>query len=449
MNTKSMADSQTQTLGNFDFARGSKSRAAPKAKSRTVLQLHIPDGWPSSTSMEEPRFRWALWDGVYSQYGVAPLREIARGEEIVAVVPMQRATFLRVKIPAGNARKIEKMLPFLIEDQIASSPEDVVAVLVDRRRPDEESLVVTADRAWVAQARGELEVQGFPPTRMVVESELLDRAKSIEGWTVVRTASGGFAHFPDGEAIALDGTNDETSLNVPPMALTLVVDERNALGEIPPEVQILTAENVVLPDVSRWSQLLSVRVVAGGEWRPERIDVRTRNRTNLITRERNDGVASAWIGPFKWPIIAIVSVFCLHAVATIVDWMRLHHEASSIRTEMTSRFRTVFPDAKAIVDPMLQMSRSVADLRRASGEADSTDFVPLLAQAAPRLAAAGIKPQKIRYEKGQLQLELTVAAGESKETVETKLQVEGLRVQVDSVAGAVATVRITSIGKGT
>ncbi len=218
MTTDNMADSRTQTLGNFDFAAGSKSRAAPKAKAkaRSVLQLHIPDDWPNVTAMAEPRFRWALWDGVYSQYGVAPLREIAQGEEIIVVVPMQRATFVRVKVPAGNIKKIEKMLPFLIEDQAASSPEDVIAVLVDRRRPDDDSLIVMADKAWIAQARGELETQGFSPTRMIVESELLDRANTSEGWTVVRTASGGFAHFPDGEAIALDDASDDVSQNVPP-----------------------------------------------------------------------------------------------------------------------------------------------------------------------------------------------------------------------------------------
>jgi general secretion pathway protein L len=444
-----MADPHTQTLGNFDFAQGAKSRVTAKAKARTVLQLHIPDGWPNPVAAEEPRFRWALWDGTYSQYGIAPLREIVRGEEVIAVVPMQRATFVRVKVPPGNVKKIEKMLPFLIEDQTASSPEDVVAVLVDRRRPDEESLVVVADKAWIAQARGELEVQGFAPSRMVVESELLDRSTTGEEWTVVRTASGGFAHFPDGEAIALDGASDDVSQNVPPMALTLVVDERNALGEIPPEVRVLTAENVPLPDISRWSQLLNVRIVAGGEWRPERIDIRKRTRTNLITRDNNDGVAPEWVSHFRWPMIAIAVVLLLHAIATIVDWGRLQNEASSIRTEMTARFRTVFPDAKAIVDPMLQMSRSVADLRRGGGEGDAADFVPLLAQAAPRIAAAGLKPQRIRYEKGQLQIELQITAGEAKESVEAKLQIEGLRVQVESVSGATATVLISPIKKGT
>ena len=158
-----MADSRRPSLANFDFGPASKSRPMPKvkAKARTVLQLHVPDGWPNLASAEEPRFRWALWDGVDSQFGISPLREIAQAEEIVVVIPMNRATFVRVKIPAGNAKKIEKMLPYLIEDQTASSPEDIQAVLVERRHSDDESLVLVADKAWIAQAHDEQGVADF------------------------------------------------------------------------------------------------------------------------------------------------------------------------------------------------------------------------------------------------------------------------------------------------
>ncbi len=445
-----MADSRRSSLANFDFGPASKSRPMPKAKAkaRTVLQLHVPDGWPNLTSAEEPRFRWALWDGVDSQFGISPLREIAQAEDIIVVIPMNRATFVRVKIPVGNPKKIDKMLPYLIEDQTASSPEDIQAVLVERRHPADESLVLVADKAWIAQARGELEVQGFAPARMIVEAELLDGANIGEAWTVVRTPTGGFVHFPDGESVALDGISDDVSISVPPMALTLVVDERNAMGEIPPSIRVLTTERLAPPDALRWSQALSVRVVTEGEWRPERIDARGRSRTNLITRPSGDAANAEWLDRFKWPMVAFASVFCLHAIVTVVDWLRLRNEATSIRAEMNARFRSVFPDAKAIVDPALQMSRNLADLRRSGGEPDPSDFVPLLAQIAGKLGPSGVKPQKVRYEKGQLQLDLPISAGETKESIEAKLAAEGLRIQVETVTSSTASVRVTVSGKG-
>lgn len=445
-----MADSRKSPLANFEFGPSSKSRstAKAKAKARTVLQLHLPDGWPNLTSIDEPHFRWALWDGVNSQFGNSPLREIAPGEENIVVIPMNRATFVRVKIPAGNIKKVEKMLPFLIEDQMASSPEDIQAVIVERRHANDESIVLVADKSWIAQARGELEVQGFAPSRMIVEAELLGGASAGDAWTVVRTATGGFAHFPDGESVALDGISDEVSVSVPPMALTLVVDERNAMGEIPSEIRVLSAEGLAPPDPARWSQVLSVPVATGGAWRPERIDARGRMRTNLIVRASSESANLEWIGRFKWPLVAAIAVFCLHGIVTVADWLRLRNETTVIRAEMNARFRAVFPDAKAVADPVLQMSRGLADLKRAGGEPDPADFVPLLAQVAERLGAAGVKPQKIRYEKGQLQLDLPISAGETKESIAAKLATAGLRVQVETITASMASVRIGVAGKG-
>ncbi len=446
-----MADSQRSPLANFEFGPSSRSRAAfkAKAKPRSVLQLHIPDRWPNPASTEEPRFRWALRDGVHSQFGESPLREISPGEETIVVIPMNRVSFVRVKVPAGNIKKIERMLPYLVEDQTASSPEEIQTVLVERRHADDESIVLVADKSWIAQARGELEVQGFTPTRMIVEAELLGGLGGGDAWTVVRTANGGFAHFPDGESVILDGVSDDASLRVPPMSLTLVVDERNAMGEIPPEIRVLTAAPLSPPDTAQWSQHLSVRVVSAGEWRPERIDARGCARTNLMARPTGDAVGLEWIGRFRWPMVALASVFFLHAIVTIADWLRLRNEATSLRAEMNGRFLAVFPDTKAVADPVLQMSRGLSDLRRAGGEPDPADFIPLLAQVAPRLSGSGVKPQKIRYEKGQLQIDFSVGAGDTRESIAAKFATDGLRVQVETMTGSTASVRIAPAGKGT
>jgi type II secretory pathway component PulL len=94
------------------------------------------------------------------------------------------------------------------------------------------------------------------------------------------------------------------------------------------------------------------------------------------------------------------------------------------------------------------MRRNVADLRRAAGEADAADLVPVLARLAPALAAAGLRPESLRYERGELALELRVAPDDTRERVASRLQVPGLRVQVERVAagasGPVATVRVGS-----
>jgi hypothetical protein len=68
----------------------------------------------------------------------------------------------------------------------------------------------------------------------------------------------------------------------------------------------------------------------------------------------------------------------VHGLLTIADWSRLAYEARGLRGDMDAAFRKAFPEAKAVVDPALQMRRNIADLRRAAGEADAADFVPML-----------------------------------------------------------------------
>jgi general secretion pathway protein L len=115
---------------------------------------------------------------------------------------------------------------------------------------------------------------------------------------------------------------------------------------------------------------------------------------------------------------------------------------------MESAFRKAFPDAKSVVDPALQMQRNFADLRRAAGEADASDLVPMLAKLAPALAAIGAKPQSLRFDRGELELDLALGAGEprGREDLANRLRVPGLSVRVERVAagpaGPLATVRV-------
>jgi general secretion pathway protein L len=143
-------------------------------------------------------------------------------------------------------------------------------------------------------------------------------------------------------------------------------------------------------------------------------------------------------------------VLGVHGLLTAGDWLRLRYEAGALRSEMEAQFRKAFPDARAVVDPALQMGRSVAGLRRAAGEPDAADAIPLLARIAPALKAANVRTQAVRYERGQIELELALPAGESREALAARLRAPGIVVRVEKVAssagGATATVRVAAEG---
>jgi type II secretory pathway component PulL len=117
---------------------------------------------------------------------------------------------------------------------------------------------------------------------------------------------------------------------------------------------------------------------------------------------------------------------------------------------METVFRGAFPDAKSVVDPALQMRRNLTELRRAAGEPDAADMVPLLARLAPVFASANVRPRAVRYERGELQIELTLPSADARaarEELAKRLRVPGLRLRIEQVASdggaAVATVRVS------
>jgi general secretion pathway protein L len=311
--------------------------------------------------------------------------------------------------------------------------------------PGGERLIAVLDREWLASALAELASFGIKPDRAIVESALV--AGDEGTWTVVWSGDGGFAALGGVEAIALDASVDGR----PPLGLKLALDERRRAGSGPRAVRLLTAGAADAPETAKWSESLHVPVAMAGKWLPEDSDPRAAVCADLLPGSRAGGwVADGWLARLRPAAALVAALVAAHVLVTLGDWARLAYEARSLRTETEAAFRKAFPEAKAVVDPVLQMRRNLADLRRAAGEPDPTDLVPLLAKLAPALAAAGARPQSLRYERGELQLELVVASGETRERLASRLHVPGMRVRIERVATGGgephATVRIAAEG---
>jgi general secretion pathway protein L len=407
----------------------------------SFLQLHLPEHWPAAGA-DEPRLRWALAAGARVEDGAGLLAEVPRAGEVCLVLPDARVAFVRAALPPGPAAKLARLAPFAIEDAIVSAPEDVVVTVLDDER-DGERLVAVVDREWLESALAALAGHGIRPARAIVESALA--AGPAGTWTVVWTGGGGFAALGGIEAIALDASIDGR----PPLALKLAADERRRRGDAPKAVRVLLAGGAEAPDTARWAESLHAPVAVVGKWAPEESDAAAAACPNLLP----GAGGGRWSGRdlavrFRPAAILAIAILGLHGVLTVADWSRLAYEARGLRGDMEAAFRKAFPEANAVVDPALQMRRNVADLRRAAGEPDTADLVPVLAKLAPALAAASLRPESLRYERGELALELRLAPDETRENLARRLQVPGLRVQVEHVGagagGPVATVRVGS-----
>jgi len=409
----------------------------------SYVQIHLSERWPEHGARDEPAVRWARRAGARVDDGVAALRDVPPADAVTVVVPCSRITFVRALLPRGPVAKLARLAPFAIEDAIAHSPEDVRTAVLDDLG-DGERLIAVLDRRWFEQALEALDAEGATPDRVIVESAL---AAERGVWTVMWYGTGGFAALGSAEAIALDASIDGR----PPLALKLAADERRGRADGPQRVRVLLATGASLPDLARWSESLHVPVTGGGRWEPERVDARRVPTADLLA-----GANSSDWGAGDWPMrlrpvaIAAAAVLGVHALLTVSDWLRLRIEAGALHGAMETRFREAFPDAKNVVDPALQMARNVADLRRAAGEPDAGDVLPLLARVAPALGAAGARTLSLRYERGQIELELALAAGETQDALASRLRAPGVVVRIERLAtgtaGPVATVRLSAEG---
>jgi general secretion pathway protein L len=413
-----------------------------KHAAESFLQIHLPERWPDA--LNDPPLRWALRRGAGVEDGVSRLADIPRAGEVVIVLPVARVAFVRTPLPRGPAAKLARIAPFAIEDAVVSAPEDVHCVVLDDD-PDGERLIAVLDRPWLEGALAELASFGIEPDRAIVESALV--AGDEGTWTVVWSDGGGFAALGGVEAIALDASVDGR----PPLGLKLALDERRSAGSVPRVIRFLTAGAADPPETAKWSESLHVPVALAGKWLPEASDARAAACADLLPGSRAGGwVADGWLARLKPAAALLAALVAAHVLVTLGDWARLAYEARSLRNGMQAAFRKAFPEAKAVVDPALQMRRNLADLRGAAGEPDPTDLVSLLAKLAPPLAAAGAQPQSLRYERGELQLELVVASGETRGRLASRLHVPGMRVRIERVATGAgephATVRIAAEG---
>lgn len=405
----------------------------------STLQIHLPERWP-----DDERVRWSRRAGGRMEDGACAVREVPSADEIIVVVPAARVAFARARLPRGPVAKLARLAPFAIEDAIAPSPESVRTALV-RHLGAGEWLVAVVEREWLERALAELAAEGAEPDRVILESALVPCDPG--SWSVVWHGSGGFAVLDGTEAIALDASLDGR----PPLVLKLAADERRGRADAPRSVRVLAAGGAELPDLAKWSESLHAPVSAAGRWQPESIDARRIATIDLLADAGASGWRdSNWLAQLRPAALIAGIVLGVHGLLTVGDWLRLRYEAGALRTAAEAQFRRAFPDARTVVDPALQMGRGVAGLRRAAGEPDAADAIPLLARLAPALRAANVRTQALKYERGQMELELALPAGDSREALAARLRAPGLVVRIERVAssggGATATVRVAAEG---
>jgi general secretion pathway protein L len=365
---------------------------------------------------------WILADatGDVLRSGTDPVSAIPRAMRTCVVVPSSRVLFTELALPPVSAAKLAKLLPYAVEDKLMSDPAAIHAVAAPPQAArGRESVVAVVDKSWLRGVLDALAAQHIHPDAVIPASELIRHDSGI--WTVTLGVREGFLTRDDGFAVAFDyGTGHEA-----PLALQLVLKESTQRSASPHLVRVVSGDAAL--DISSWTGKLGVAVeLAAPPSAREKI-----SRLFDKNARRIDFLAGAFARASGWrerivrlrPAITVaVVMLALHFGFSALDWWHLERERRAIEAGMIATFRTAFPDARAIVDPALQMRRNLDAMKRERGIAGASDFQVQLARAAVLVeSTGGVKAQGVQWSAQRLSVDLEAGTAESFEALKARL----------------------------
>ncbi len=352
-----------------------------------------PDGWPASDRRE-------------------------------AVLAAACVRVVGLRLPPLSANRVAAAAAFALEDQLAG-PADEQHIAASAQRTDGTVEAVVANRGLVALLSASFD-------RVLAEPALAPRPADNRWRWYASGTGGGFVRRSDGAAFATSGHDGGL-----PVELAHALDHAARAGNGPAYVETAFASGKsVVPDAS---QFPGTTFVTADAWR---WDAAGRDAfagaTDLRQGEFADAApAASWKDTRLFRLAAIVASVAvgLHVAATLGEWAALRIEAWRTQSALASLAReagVTGPDA-----PATALARRYAEARHRVGLDAPGDALPLLARAAPALAALPAGTLKTAtYADGHWTFDLAKPAAGATERLERQLAMAGLTtLQAANAAG--------------
>ena len=395
---------------------------------------------------------WALLDasGAPLRSGSDPLHALPRLRGAWVVLPANRVLFTQMALPPVSAARLAELLPFAVEDKLMSDPGTIHAVVAPRARAGAglargDSIIAVVDKPWLSRVLGALATQGIVPGSVVPESELFPRAPGE--WNIVLPAAAAGAAFlvrDDGLGVAFD----YDAAHGVPFSVQLALKEAAAA---PARLRVYGGDAAL--DAQAWSAALGVPVERTALPSPEqraaallrsgagqRIDLLTGSLAARYAQRTGWRELARAARPALWMAGALVAV---HVAFVTLDWWRLDRERASLDAQMTAAFKDAFPEARAIVDPALQMRRNLDTLRRERGLSDDSDFMVLAGRAARAIEGSGARTRAVQFSGRRLALDIEADSPAALQAVATRAATQSAQLGAMQQGGPKPQARLT------
>lgn len=381
----------------------------------TILQVYLPEAGFAVDNDAAVNYALRATTGELQRSGSAAPAELPRADQVEIIVPASLVLFTEVKLPPVRGQKLRQLLPFAVEEKILSDP-DQVQVATGLRDAEGVTRVAIVDRGWLNAVCDRLRQLGFRPERGYAETCLPELEP--QAWTVIWDGHEGFVRTAQGAGLALDSMGEDAA----PFALRRAVEEARAKQRLPEKIILRATDGAAsVPDLALWTTQLGVSVVPGQDWEWAPRFLNTSNAINLLQGDYAPSSSMRELLPQLRPILVLAGIIIgVQVLATGADWWRLNQEKKALAADMGKTFRAAFPDAKVVVDAPLQMQRNLAELRRASGRQQATDFLPLLYKSLSLINNAR-RVEAVNYDQASLTLDVLFSDGRAVEQLRSEL----------------------------
>ena len=379
--------------------------------------------------------------------GQTPIALLPKASGVDLVFDASDVLITEIESPKLSEGKLRLALPNMLEERLLADPAEChVAFTATRGGSGNTAMgeqpsmpVAVVDRGLLTRALDAL-----------VESGYRVRAAYSEIYTVPPPAAGVLSvRLNRGRGIARSGLHDGFAFD---------------LGEdVPPTLSLAIRQlgikriHAYGKDASRLAPLaagLNVQV----EVHAEEVDLQsTASAVNLLQGAFAQGGMMASLVPgallpalnartLRVPLAWAATAVVVAVVGMNVYYLKLNGESKAIRSQMEASFRSNFPQATAVVDPIEQTKRQLSDLRSRAGIPSASDFSVLNARTGLLLSIAPVgSVAGMEYRDNALQVKLKPGTGDNpalQNTLRSAAIQQGLAIRFEGDG----TARITAAG---
>ena len=323
---------------------------------------------------------WALFDEqdrhVRSGAGVPSTWPAAERREAVLAASCVR--LVGVALPPMPADRVAGAAGFALEDQLAG-PAHAQHLTASARRRDGTVEVAIAERALIASL-------GDDFVRVVAEPAIAPVPGAGTWRWYASGRDGGFVRKPDGSAFAV--TAPDAGEPVPAELALALAQASPGRGS---GVRIEVAFPVEESQLAAWSAQCGAPFKRSMVWHWDQDGTAIASATDLLQGEFSRdalAVARSAASRFRWAAGLVLAALVLQVGATFAQWAWLRFDAWQTARAIVATARDAgagdLSDADAAA---AALARKFADARHRAALPAPTDALPVLARAAPALAA--------------------------------------------------------------